>query len=177
MRTSPLFRALLSFRLLTFFAMSLLIENRGGVDKISRYVSRSDAEEAIGGLAVDISPGQIFRKKVSLPILLTYRLILSTATHSRERTNKVRSGQSRQLCYLTGRGPQVQPAQRISTAMQPLPAPHGFGGGGGGAAGVPRPPPASRRYTRGISSIFCLSSASISRIAASASARFWRPSA
>ena len=38
MRTSPLFRALLSFRLLTFFAMSLLIENRGGVDKISRFV-------------------------------------------------------------------------------------------------------------------------------------------
>ena len=95
MRTSPLFRALLSFRLLTFFAMSLLIENRGGVDKISRYVSCSDVEEAIGGLAVDISPGQIFRKKVSLPILLTYRLILSTASHSRERTNKVRSGQSR----------------------------------------------------------------------------------
>ena len=92
MRTSPLFRALLSFRLLTFFAMSLLIENRGGVDKISRYVSRSDVEEAIGGLAVDISPGQIFRKKVSLPILPTYRLILSTASHSRERTNKVRSG-------------------------------------------------------------------------------------
>ncbi len=72
MRTSPLFRALFSFRLLTFFAMSLLIENRGGVDKISRYVSRSDVEEAIGGLAVDISPGQIIRKKVSLPILLTY---------------------------------------------------------------------------------------------------------
>ena len=38
-------------------------------------------------------------------------------------------------------------------------------------------PRASRSYTRGISSIFCLSSASISRIAASASARFWRPSA
>lgn len=38
MRTSSLFRALLSFRLLTFFAMSLLIENRGGVDKISRFV-------------------------------------------------------------------------------------------------------------------------------------------
>lgn len=35
MRTSPLFRALLSFRLLTVFAMSLLPENRGGVDKIS----------------------------------------------------------------------------------------------------------------------------------------------
>ena len=78
MRTSPLFRALLSFRLLTVFAMSLLPENRGGVDKISRYVSRSDVEEAIGGLAVDISPGQIFRKKVSMPILLTYRPILST---------------------------------------------------------------------------------------------------
>lgn len=177
MRTSPLFRALLSFRLLTFFAMSLLIENRGGVDKISRYVSPFDVEEAIGGLVVDISPGQIFRKKVSLPILLTYRLILSTASHSRERTNKVRSGQSRQLCYLTGRGPQVQPAQRISTAMQPLPASKvsGAGGGAGGSRGPH--PPASRCYTRGISSIFCLSSASISRIAASASARFWRPSA
>ena len=176
MRTSPLFRALLSFRLLTFFAMSLLIENRGVVDKISRYVSRSDVEEAIGGLAVDISPGQIFRKKVSLPILLTYRLILSTASHSRERTNKVRSGQSRQLCYLTGRGPQVSPAQRISTAMQPLPASKVSGAGGCGRLAWPAPP-AFRRYTRGISSIFCLSSASISRIAASASARFWRPSA
>ena len=51
--------------------MSLLPENRGGVDKISRYVSRSDVEEAIGGLAVDISPGQIYRKKVSQSILLT----------------------------------------------------------------------------------------------------------
>ena len=71
MRTNPLFRALLSFRLLTFFAMSLLPENRGGVDIISRYVSRSDVEEAIGGLAVDISPGQIYRKKVSQSILLT----------------------------------------------------------------------------------------------------------
>lgn len=171
MRTSPLFRALLSFRLLTFFAMSLLIENRGGVDKISRYVSHSDVEEAIGGLAVDISPGQNFRKKVSLPILLTYRLILSTASHSRERTNKVRSGQSRQLCYLTGRGPQVPPAQRISTAMQPLPASKVSGAGGCGRLAWPAPP-ASRCYTRGISSIFCLSSASISRIAASASARF-----
>ncbi len=171
MRTSPLFRALLSFRLLTFFAMSLLIENRGGVDKISRYVSRSDVEEAIGGLAVDISPGQIYRKKVSLSILLTYRLILSTASHSRERTNKVRSGQSRQLCYLTGRGPQVPPAQRISTAMQPLPASKVSGAGGAGGSRGPHPP-AFRSYTRGISSIFCLSSASISRIAASASARF-----
>lgn len=171
MRTSPLFRALLSFRLLTFFAMSLLIENRGGVDKISRYVSRSDVEEAIGGLAVDISPGQIYRKKVSLPILLTYRLILSTASHSRERTNKVRSGQSRQLCYLTGRGPQVPPAQRISTAMQPLPASKVSGAGGCGWLAWPAPP-AFQSYTRGISSIFCLSSASISRIAASASARF-----
>ena len=177
MRTSPLFRALLSFRLLTFFAMSLLIENRGGVDKNSRYVSHSDVEEAIGGLAVDISPGQIYRKKVSLPILLTYRLILSTASHSRERTNKVRSGQSRQLCYLTGRGPQVPPAQRISTAMQPLPASKVSGAGGADGSRGPHPPLASRRYTRGISSIFCLSSASISRIAASASARFWRPSA
>lgn len=148
MRTNPLFRALLSFRLLTFFAMSLLPENRGGVDKISRYVSRSDVEEAIGGLAVDISPGQIFRKKVSLPMLLTYRLILSTATHSRERTNKVRSGQSRQLCYLTGRGPQVQPAQRISTAMQPLPASKVSGAGGGsGQRKSPAPPRASLRYT------------------------------
>lgn len=176
MRTSPLFRALLSFRLLTFFAMSLLPENRGGVDKISRYVSHSDVEEAIGGLAVDISPGQIFRKKVSLPILLTYRLILSTASHSRERTNKVRSGQSRQLCYLTGRGPQVPAAQRISTAMQPLPASKVSGAGGAGGSRGPHPP-AFQSYTRGISSIFCLSSASISRIAASASARFWRPSA
>lgn len=176
MRTSLLFRALLSFRLLTFFAMSLLPENRGGVDKVSRYVSPSDVEEAIGGLAVDISPGQIFRKKVSLPILLTYRLILSTASHSRERTNKVRSGQSRQLCYLTGRGPQVPPAQRISTAMQPLPASKVSGAGGADGSHGPHPP-ASRSYTRGISSIFCLSSASISRIAASASARFWRPSA
>ena len=176
MRTSPLFRALLSFRLLTFFAMSLLIENRGVVDKISRYVSRSDVEEAIGGLAVDISPGQIYRKKVSLSILLTYRLILSTASHSRERTNKVRSGQSRQLCYLTGRGPQVPPAQRISTAMQPLPASK-VSGAGVRATQVVCTTRASRRYTRGISSIFCLSSASISRIAASASARFWRPSA
>lgn len=172
MRTSPLFRALFSFRLLTFFAMSLLIENRGGVDKISRYVSRSDVEEAIGGLAVNISPGQIYRKKVSLPILLTYRLILSTASHSRERTNKVRSGQSRQLCYLTGRGPQVPPAQRISTAMQPLPASKVSGAGGVRVARVARTPLAFRGYTRGISSIFCLSSASISRIAASASARF-----
>lgn len=60
MRTSPLFSGSIELRLLTFFAMSLLIENRGGVDKISRYVSRSDVEEAIGGLAVDISPGQIF---------------------------------------------------------------------------------------------------------------------
>lgn len=171
MRNSPLFRALLIFRLLTFFAMSLLIENRGGVDKIRRYVSRSDVEEAIGGLAVDISPGQIFRKKVSLPILLTYRLILSTASHSRERANKVRSGQSRQLCYLTGRGPQVPPAQRISTAMQPLPASKVSGAGGCGRLAWPAPP-AFRSYTRGISSIFCLSSASISRIAASASARF-----
>ena len=175
MRTSPLFRALLSFRLLTVFAMSLLIENRGGVDKISRYVSRSDGEEAIGGLAVDISPGQIFRKKVSLPILLTYRLILSTESHSRERTNKVRSGQSRQLCYLTGRGSQVPAAQRISTAMKPLPASK-VPSAGRGRCESPAPC-ASRRYTRGISSIFCLSSASISRIAASASARFWRPSA
>lgn len=147
MRTSPLFRALLSFRLLTFFAMSLLPENRGGVDKISRYVSHSDVEEAIGGLAVDISPGQIFRKKVSLPILLTYRLILSTASHSRERTNKVRSGQSRQLCYLTGRGPQVQPAQRISTALQPLPASKVSGAGGSGQRKSPAPPRASLRYT------------------------------
>lgn len=176
MRTSPLFRALLSFRLLTVFAMSLLPKNRGGVDKISRYVSRSDVEEAIGGLAVDISPGQIFRKKVSLPILLTYRLILSTESHCRERTNKVRSGQSRQLCYLTGRGSQVPAAQRISTAMKPLPASKVSSAGGVRAARVARTP-ASRRYTRGISSIFCLSSASISRIAASASARFWRPSA
>lgn len=175
MRTSPLFRALFSFRLLTFFAMSLLPENRGGVDKISRHVSPSDVEKAIGGLAVDISPGQIFRKKVSLPILLTYRLILSTASHSRERTNKVRSGQSRQLCYLTGRGPQVPPAQRILTAMQPT-RKQGFRCGGCGRLAWPAPP-ASRCYTRGISSIFCLSSASISRIAASASARFWRPSA
>lgn len=175
MRTSPLFRALLSFRLLTVFAMSLLPENRGGVDKISRYVSRSDVKEAIGGLAVDISQGQIFRKKVSLPILLTYRLILSTESHSRERTNKVRSGQSRQLCYLTGRGSQVPAAQRISTAMQPT-RKQGFQCGGCGRLAWPAPP-ASRRYTRGISSIFCLSSASISRIAASASARFWRPSA
>lgn len=176
MRTNPLLRALLSFRLLTFFAMSLLIENRGGVDKISRYVSRSDVKEAIGGLAVDISPGQIFRKKVSLPILLTYRLILSTESHSRERTNKVRSGQSRQLCYLTGRGSQVPAAQRISTAMQPI-RKQGFrcAGGAGGSRGPH--PPASQCYTRGISSIFCLSSASISRITASASARFWRPSA
>ena len=63
MRTSPLFRALLSFRLLTFFAMSLLPENRGGVDKKWRYVSRSDVEEAIGGLAVDISPRSIFSKE------------------------------------------------------------------------------------------------------------------
>lgn len=173
MRTSPLFRALLSFRLLTVFAMSLLPENRGGVDKISRYVSRSDVEEAIGGLAVDISPGQIFRKKVSLPILLTYRLILSTESHCRERTNKVRSGQSRQLCYLTGRGSQVPAAQRISTAMKPLPASKVSSAGGSRGPH----PPASQRYTRGISSIFCLSSASISRIAASASARFWRPSA
>ena len=144
MRTSPLFRALLSFRLLTFFAMSLLPENRGGVDKVSRYVSPSDVEEAIGGLAVDISPGQIFRKKVSLPILLTYRLILSTASHSRERTNKVRSGQSRQLCYLTGRGPQVPPAQRISTAMQPLPASKVSGAGEVRAARVARTPPHSK---------------------------------
>lgn len=172
MRTSPLFRALLSFRLLTFFAMSLLPENRGGVDKVSRYVSPSDVEEAIGGLAVNISPGQIFRKKVSLPILLTYRLILSTASHSRERTNKVRSGQSRQLCYLTGRGPQVPPAQRISTAMQPLPASKVSGAGGVRATQVACTTRAFRSYTRGISSIFCLSSASISRIAASASARF-----
>lgn len=140
MRTSPLFRALLSFRLLTFFAMSLLIENRGGVDKISRYVSRSDVEEAIGGLAVDISPGQIFRKKVSLPILLTYRLTLSTEGHSRERTNRVRSGQSRQLCYLTGRGPQVPPAQRISTAMQPT-RKQGFRCGGSRQRKSPAPPP------------------------------------
>lgn len=175
MRTNPLFRALLSFRLLTVFAMSLLPENRGGVDKISRYVSRSDVKEAIGGLAVDISPGQIFRKKVSLPILLTYRLILSTESHSRERTNKVRSGQSRQLCYLTGRGSQVPAAQRISTAMQPI-RKQGFRCAGVRAVRVARTP-ASQRYTRGISSIFCLSSASISRIAASASARFWRPSA
>ena len=175
MRTSPLFRALLSFRLLTVFAMSLLIENRGGVDKISRYVSRSDVEEAIGGLAVDISPGQIFRKKVSLPILLTYRLILSTESHCRERTNKARSGQSRQLFHLTGREPQMPPAQRISTAMQPTHK-QGFRCAGVRAARVARTP-ASQRYTRGISSIFCLSSASISRIAASASARFWRPSA
>ena len=70
MRTS-LFWPLLSFRLLTFFAMCLLIENRGGVDKVSRYVSCSDVEEAIGGLAVDISPGQIYREKVSQSILLT----------------------------------------------------------------------------------------------------------
>ena len=139
MRSSPLFRALLSFRLLTLCAMSLLIENRGGVDKISRYVSRSDVEEAIGGLAVDISPGQIFRKKVSLPILLTYRLILSTASHSRERTNKVRSGQSRQLCYLTGRGPQVPAAQRTSTAMQPT-RKQGLRCGGVRAARVARTP-------------------------------------
>ena len=123
MRTSPLFRALLSFRLLTFFAMSLLPENRGGVDKISRYVSRSDVEEAIGGLAVDISPGQIYRK------------------------NKVRSGQSRQLCYLTGRGSQVPAAQRISTAMQPT-RKQGFRcGGGSGQRKSPAPPRASLRYT------------------------------
>ena len=140
MRTSPLFRALLSFRLLSVFAMSLLPENRGGVDKISRYVSRSDVEEAIGGLAVDISPGQIFRKKVSLPILLTYRLILSTESHSRERTNKVRSGQSRQLCYLTGRGSQVPPAQRISTAMPTYPQAR-FPVRGVRAARVARTPP------------------------------------
>ena len=147
MRTSPLFRALLSFRLLTFFAMSLLIENRGGVDKISRYVSRSDVEEAIGGLAVDISPGQICRKKVSQSILLTERLILSTESHSRERTNKVRSGQSRQLCYLTGRGSQVPAAQRISTAMQPT-RKQGFRcGGGSGQRKSPAPPRASLRYT------------------------------
>ena len=101
--------------------------------------SHSDVEEAIGGLAVDISPGQIFRKKVSPPILLTYRLILSTASHSRERTNKVRSGQSRQLCYLTGRGPQVPPAQRISTAMQPLPASKVSGAGGAGGSRGPHP--------------------------------------
>lgn len=139
-RISPLFRALLSFRLLTVFAMSLLPENQGGADKISRYVSRSDVEEAIGGLAVDISPGQIFRKKVSLPILLTYRLILSTESHSRERTNKVRSGQSRQLCYLTGRGSQVPAAQRISTAMQPLPASKVSDARGCGRLAWPAPP-------------------------------------
>lgn len=142
MRTSPLLRALLSFRLLTFFAMSLLPENRGGVDKISRYVSRSDVEEAIGGLAVDISPGQIFRKKVSLPILLTYRLILSTESHCRERTNKARSGQSRQLCHLTGREPQMPPAQRISTAMQPLPTSK-VSSAGGGAGNASRLHPAA----------------------------------
>ena len=50
-----------------------LLESLDSFDIISRYVRPSDVEEAIGGLAVDISPGQIFRKKVSLPILLTYR--------------------------------------------------------------------------------------------------------
>lgn len=138
MRTNPLLRALLSFRLLTFFAMSLLIENRGGVDKISRYVSHSDAEEAIGGLAVDLSPGQIFRKKVNLPILLTYRLILSTESHCRERTNKVRSGRFYRLYYLADHGPQVPPAQRISTAMQPT-RKQGFQCGGAGNASRPHP--------------------------------------
>ena len=39
-------------------------------------------EEAIGGLAVDISPGQFFRKKVSLPMLLAYRLILSMLSNA-----------------------------------------------------------------------------------------------
>ena len=48
-----------------------LLESLDSFDKISRYVSRTDVEEAIGGLAVDISPGQIYRKKVSQSILLT----------------------------------------------------------------------------------------------------------
>ncbi|WP_296062745.1 hypothetical protein, partial [uncultured Ellagibacter sp.] len=51
-----------------------------------RYVSRSEAEEAIGGLTGRISAGQKLHHKVFRLQLLTYRPILSTASQNRERT-------------------------------------------------------------------------------------------
>ena len=63
-----------------------LLENRGGVDKNRRIVSHSEAEEAIGRLAVSISAGQKLQREVCRLQLLTYRSILSTASQNRERT-------------------------------------------------------------------------------------------